>query len=1113
MIRVKLIIIFPQTKLHDYQMKDIFKQKRESVGHSDIASREGIVCHHLNLMISPSHSCPVLSCKRYEKRILWKSICMYTLFSLVSLLRHHDSELPICLNFNAVVEGIDNALGIQSPFCVRPVTQCLGSKIPIKRTSILTPKKVLHVESVELSPEEAKVADILKIIIDEHLEHRKDFLLDQVNLKVSPVREASEGLESQQSSVDSARTFRSRTSGTSTSILQSYKPRSKATPALSSHDKKSKDSYSDGEGFSPGNFSATRLDFTSDELKRENKLTDARYNFKFLTYERPASEVQLATATDTVQHPNMSVLEVNKSVTTAHQASSITWTSFSSPLSAAVPVSASTYPCTPIFRDSDPEESTTFSPGIIPFSPDPKSSRNEEPQEMSCTIFSPLYPFSPASTVITADPSLAQNDDASVLVQNENLLQDFYPSEISFFCGEVSESAKKRLEEKTLESPSKLHTRLYRIDEKLFRENENSEYENISDLQKSVISQKGHQNGEKELFGNFEEDFDAELSMLWESATDDLLSETHSERDEDEASCEIETTGMKKTISYVFSRFILAIILTFLVYLTASISVKICSLPTQQSRFTNFDHREFLLMREDFLFHDQTTIPESYFSSFPDLFITQDFSLQETSLEDVSAFIVPADDGADIDMWDGFHSISDENEGSGSHGNPEIENENENFEIEVEKYLKTMDSLKDINADFEPSITTQTGESEILSERDGDDTLTWSEDITAEISVAPMYSESAPIDLETDLTKIGNWVEVEDTNNVILSEPEYVENTADSVPSESNGEMDVEAEMPSLLAEEKEEVQMHSISSSSSTEVSVFLSDSNANAGSEREESEKGEEEGEGEGEIIILEVKESEGSTEDISDPVPTESLITIVDESVAEPEPESESVEHTTTEDPSKDEDPLYSENPLKLQDTIVMSEMSEVKEETVLKHENVQISVSSSHVQEDLSIAESEREKIIPQQMGQKSPSSPRFAVTPHGLFIGAGIFSIFSFFVILYFVVGDVKRRSVLKESNFESVRRETFTPEVQYVPKNVPQDAVIAGVEVVVDIGIGMATVQFEEKEREIKRERKLKDRSSLLPSVRVTRNATKNCPELLLEEPSSIRRMSTRQRK
>ena len=416
-----------------------------------------------------------------------------------------------------------------------------------------------------------------------------------------------------------------------------------------------------------------------------------------------------------------------------------------------------------------------------------------------------------------------------------------------------------------------------------------------------------------------------------------------------------------------------------------------------------------------------------------------------------------------------------------------------------------MDSLKEIYADFEPSITTQTGESEFLSERDGDDTVTWTEDITAEISVAPMYSESAPIDLETELSEIGNWVEVEDTNTVILSEPEYVENTADSVPSEPNREMDVEAEMPSLLAEEKEEVQMHS----SSTEVSVFLSDSNANAGSEREESEKGEEEEE----IIILEVKESEGSTEDISDPVPTESLITIVDESVAEPEPESESVEHTTTEDPSKDEDPLYSENTLKLQDTIVMSEMSEVKEETVLEHENVQISVSSSHIQEDLSIAESERVKIIPQQMGQKSPSSPRFAVTPHGLFIGAGIFSIFSFFVILYFVVGDVKRRSVLKENNFESVRRETFTPEVQNVPMNVPQDAVIAGVEVVVDIGIGMATVQFEEKEREIKRERKLKDRSSLLPSVRVTRNATKNCPELLLEEPSSIRRMSTRQRK
>jgi hypothetical protein len=1022
--------------------------------------------------------------------------------------------MPIHFYLNAVVDGVENVLGIQSPFCVRPVTQCLGSKIPVKRTSILTPKKVLLVESLELSQAVAKVGDFLRSEIDGCLDQKKDTFVDQINVKVSPVKEDSEGPESQQSSsVDSATSFHSRTSGSS--ILQSYRPRSKAT-LVSSQEKKNKDSFSD-DGFSPTMFAATCLDFTAEEFKRENKATDARYNFKFLTYEKPLSEIQPSTAVDNVYHSNRSVLETNKSLATPHQASSITWTSFSSPLSAAVPVSASAFTCTPIFRDSDPEESTSFSPGIIPFSPDQKSARNEEPQEMSCTIFSPISPYSPASTVETMDPSMAQNDDTSVLIQNENLLQDFYPNEISFFCGEVSDSAKKRLEEKALESPLKLQSRLYRVDEKLFRENENSEYENISDLQKSVISQKSHQNGEKELFGIFDEDLDAELSMLWESATDDLLSDTHSERDEHEdedGASEIDIAGQKKTMSYVFSRFILAIILTVLVYLTASVSVKICTWPAQKSRFINFDHQEFLQIREDFLFSDQT-IPESFYSSFPDLFISEDSTFDKSSLNIETIFTVPTDE-AGINMW---------NEGSGSLGNPENKDENENEYLEIEEHVETVDHLTDIDADSGPSVATQIGELEILSEQNEDDTATWIEGAVAEseMRVSLIYSDSAVIGVETDLSENGEWYEEDNTDTVIFSEPEYIEDTADSVPSESIAEFTVMPEDSSFLAEVNGEEEMQS-SSSSSMEVSVFLFDLNSNAVEVLSEEETDESE-EGEEEAITLEVKEyiAEDGMEVVSDPISIESLEIIVDESVTEAE--SASVENISTEDPLKDENPLYTkdENPVIFQNAVVVPE-SEEKEEVVLVYENVQSSVSESIVHEDQTITESESVKTIPLLIPEKSPRSPRFAVTPHGLFIGTWIFSIFSFFVILYFVVtkSDMKR-SVLQEYNSHSVDREPVSLEVQDVPKNKngPIDVEIAVVEVAADIGVGigmgmgMEEVQFEEKEREIKKERKVKDRSSIQASVRVTRNAAKNFPELLLEEPSStpIRRMSTRQRK
>ena len=977
----------------------------------------------------------------------------------------------------AAVDGAENDVGIQSPFCVRPVTQCVGSKIPVRRTSILTPKKVSLVEPVEASQESATAEYHLpKDEFDGQSEEKEDnSVIDDVDLKVSPVREEdSDRLESQQSSVDTAVSLRSKTSRNS--ILQNYRPRSKSILATNSHDKKNRDGFND-DGFPSTVFSATCLDFTAEEMKRENKLTDARYNFKVLTYEKPLSETQQTTAVETIIQET-SDLHTNKSTT--HPASSITWTSFSSPRSAVVLDPASTFTCTPIFRDSDPEECASYSPGNVPFSPDPRSSphETEELEEMSCTIFSPLPPYSPASTVITMDPFLQENNDTSVLVQNENLLQDFYPNEISFFCGEVSDSAKKKLEEKVQGSPSKLAARLYRVDEKLFRENDHSDYENISDLQKSVLSQPGHQNGDKECFGDFEEEFDAEMSMLWESATDDLLSETHSETGED---FEIEITETKKTVSWIFFRFILAILLTLAVYFTATVSVKMFSLPIQQSRFTNFDLREFL-SREDFLFTEELMMSQdSFYSDFPDSPISLDAGISEGSRMDEMLFILQTD--GEAGTWKDIKSIPDANASSGSLENPE----NENEKLMIEEQTVTDDSLNDIDADFGPSNPTQIDEMEIQNKKneDEDEIVTWTGDVAAETavdfieglsSVALLsYSESVTTDVKSDLS--------DDENFVIFREVEYEYHETvldlDSIPVEPNDETVDVLETSFLLA--GEEIKSRSM------EVSISFFNS-VEVQSESEEEE-----------VIHLEVKEADESMDEMSDIATMEKIEMNVDGSKIETE--IRAVEHTDAENLSQNG------NPSDLQNVIVRPVMIE-EEEVIIsegtEHENNQISVSDSASQND-QITESL--KKTPEQIKLKSPSSARFTVTPHGLFIGSGIFSIFSFFVILYSVL-NFRRVKVLQHSTESVEEFEIFASESPNIPMNVPQN-------IPQDVEIAEADAPTERviEEKVVKKERKVRDRSSLLIPKRVTRNATKNFPELLLEEPSLIRRMSTRLRK
>ena len=189
--------------------------------------------------------------------------------------------------------GTQNVHGVQSPFFVRPLTQCLGSKIPVRRNSISTPTKGMRSQSTERCADNKENSENFG---HENLDGRKDLIETKqqtdgtihAELKVSPIREEdAEQRELQSCSVESRASLRSRSSAYSStnSVLQSYQPRSRTSLSNSTSSRKSGDD--DCDSYSASSATGTFLDFAAEDTRKENAITDAKYNFKCLTYEVP----------------------------------------------------------------------------------------------------------------------------------------------------------------------------------------------------------------------------------------------------------------------------------------------------------------------------------------------------------------------------------------------------------------------------------------------------------------------------------------------------------------------------------------------------------------------------------------------------------------------------------------------------------------------------------------------------------------------------------------------------------------------------------------------------------------------------------------------------------
>ena len=456
--------------------------------------------------------------------------------------------------------------GIQSPFYIRPVAHCIGSKIPVRRNSFSpmrkngfstpkiidkSPKSPVICEENEgnddVREEDVIKSDLMKLLVLEGSSKKsKDtssLIADQFQLPVSGVDLAV-----------------SLSSGNSTnSILENYRPRSKTSVAFCSNsiipppNKYQSDADQDIESARDVSPALTSSLIAEEEVnvKDRNKIGDAKYPVKFLSNDKPttvAEAIMLANASKYSHVLNSVSSQQHVILKSSAAASLFTATTFSSPPSARTQSSSSsTYAAiSPILQQQNSVTHYSNSPDISIFSPEQNVKYSSEKEVESYNLMRKETVGPPLSNSSTSYRSQSAGstskrfsneihnlktdfeDDLTVecsVVENDNMLQDFYPNETSFFIGELTESAKKSIHNGTLEPSPQLVDQFFSVYKEIFHAN--SGHENIEEIEKSVCSENGCSEINRKLLGDEnEEEFDAELSMLWETETDDLLSET-----------------------------------------------------------------------------------------------------------------------------------------------------------------------------------------------------------------------------------------------------------------------------------------------------------------------------------------------------------------------------------------------------------------------------------------------------------------------------------------------------------------------------------------------------------------------------------------------------------
>ena len=352
----------------------------------------------------------------------------------------------------------------------------------------------------------------------------------------------------------------SNSSGNSTnSILENYRPRSKPSVTFCSNsiipptNKYQNDADLDIESARDVSPALTSSLNTEEEInvKERNKLGDGKYPFKFLPNDKPttvAEAIMLANASKYSHVPNSVSSQQHVILKSSVATSSFTATAFSSPPSARTQSSSSSSyaAISPILQQQNSVTHYSNSPDISIFSPEQNIKYSSEKETESYNSMRKETVGPPISNASTASRSQSVGstsirfsseihnlktdfeDDLTAecsVVENDNMLQDFYPNETSFFIGELTESAKKSIHNGTLEPSPQLVDQFFSVYKEIFHAN--SGHENIKEIEKSVCSENGSSEINRKLLEDEnEEEFDAELSMLWETETDDLLSET-----------------------------------------------------------------------------------------------------------------------------------------------------------------------------------------------------------------------------------------------------------------------------------------------------------------------------------------------------------------------------------------------------------------------------------------------------------------------------------------------------------------------------------------------------------------------------------------------------------
>ena len=477
--------------------------------------------------------------------------------------------------------------GAQSPFYVRPLTHSLGSKIPLRRNSsspmrkngFSTPKII---ENSPKSPvicegnEGEEGVDVAKSDLMEMLVHEgstqkiktaspltaEQVMCLNINEEKRPVSASVSVVES------SASLSSGSSSSASNSIFETYRPRSKTSIISSSNSTMPSSKYLGDYDQSNERVNSvlaiTSILTAEDEMhvKSKNRQGDVKHQVKFLSHDKPATVaeaiMQAQTNASKYSHLASSVSNQQHVVfksSVSPPVSTATASAFASPHTARMPSSSSsTYAAiSPILQQQNTVSHYSNSPDISIFSPDQKNKYSSESYSVKKeTVGSSLNPAEIASIRFCIQTPTRLTDSENEYAgqcsvsENDNLLQDFYPKETSFFIGELTDSAKNSIHNGTLEPSPQLVDQFFSVYKDIF--NANSGHENIEEIQKSVCSE-----SDMKLIGEEnEEEIDPELSMLWETETDDLLSET-GEIYENENECVQEKKFSVVTFVKIFS--------------------------------------------------------------------------------------------------------------------------------------------------------------------------------------------------------------------------------------------------------------------------------------------------------------------------------------------------------------------------------------------------------------------------------------------------------------------------------------------------------------------------------------------------------------------------------